>query len=298
MTGTVFDIGYRNYTGHREGRARGRLAVFKDGVRIALGFGRGGRNKILPWFFIGVLAMVGLITAWVAGAANRFAGEGSAERLNLPSHPDLYSITMFITFVFAAVVAPELLCRDKREGTINLYLVRPLTGTDYFFARYLAFLVVMTLALWTPQLILFIGLAGGGSHPGAYIRDHWLDMPKFLLAGLAMSLFATSVAMMTASFTNRRAYASVFLVGLFLISTPFTAGVSEEVGGTVGAWIAMFNLAMIPLHVGDVLFNDTTELTESSPAKIFTNASLIGWWFLWVAVPAAVAWWRYRRLTP
>ena len=31
-------------------------------------------------------------------------------------------------FVFAALVAPELLCRDRREGMINLYLVRPLTG--------------------------------------------------------------------------------------------------------------------------------------------------------------------------
>ena len=34
-------------------------------------------------------------------------------------------------FVFAAVVAPELLCRDRRDGVINLYLVRPLTGSDY-----------------------------------------------------------------------------------------------------------------------------------------------------------------------
>ena len=33
--GTVFDIGYRKYTGVREGRDRSRRAIFKDGVRIA-----------------------------------------------------------------------------------------------------------------------------------------------------------------------------------------------------------------------------------------------------------------------
>ena len=30
--GTVFDIGYQRYTGEREGRSRGRLAIFKDGL--------------------------------------------------------------------------------------------------------------------------------------------------------------------------------------------------------------------------------------------------------------------------
>ena len=39
MTGTVFDIGYRSYTGAREGRGRSRLALFRDGVRASLGLG-------------------------------------------------------------------------------------------------------------------------------------------------------------------------------------------------------------------------------------------------------------------
>ncbi|HEY9519286.1 MAG TPA: hypothetical protein VIQ98_08490, partial [Gemmatimonadales bacterium] len=69
--GTVFDIGYRNYTGVREGKSRSRLAVFKDGLRIAMGLGRGGRAKLLPWLFVGVLASIGLIMALIAGAVER-----------------------------------------------------------------------------------------------------------------------------------------------------------------------------------------------------------------------------------
>ena len=60
-SGTVFDIGYQSYHGLREGRSRGRLAVYKDGLRAALGLGRGGRAKILPWFFIAVLSAIGLV---------------------------------------------------------------------------------------------------------------------------------------------------------------------------------------------------------------------------------------------
>ncbi len=298
MTGTVFDIGYRNYTGVREGRKRSRLAVFKDGVRISLGFGRGGRAKILPWAFIALLSSIGLIMAIVAGAVERLGGPGSAERMNLPSHSDFYGVASIILFLFAAIVGPELLCRDRREGTINLYLVRPLTGTDYVFARWAAFLVVVTAAAWAPQIILFLGLAGGDASPVAYLRLHWLDIPRFLAAGLVMAAYATALALLTAAFTTRRAYASVFLVGLFVITTPFTTGLAEEIGGKVGMWISMFSLTNIPLHVNDLFFGEASDFTEHAPARNFTAASLVSWYFGWVVVPGAVLWWRYRKLTP
>ena len=104
-TGTVFDIGYRNYTGAREGRDRSQRAVFKDGIRIALGFGRPARAKVLPWFFIGVLAFIAIVMALSAGALSRAMGPEAASRL--PSHSDFYGIASIILFVFAAVAAPD-----------------------------------------------------------------------------------------------------------------------------------------------------------------------------------------------
>jgi ABC-2 type transport system permease protein len=296
--GTVFDIGYQRYTGPREGRNRARFAVFKDGVRTALGLGRGARAKILPWFFIAVLASVALIMAMIAGAADRFAGPGAAERLDLPSHSDFYGIASIILFVFAAVVAPELLCRDRREGAINLYLVRPLSGSDYVMARWAAFLTVMAAAAWLPQIILLIGLSMGDPAPAGYLRDNWLDIPRFLAAGLAMAAYTTTLALLTASFTTRRAYASVFLVGLFVITTPFTTGLASEIGDTAGQWISMFNLTNIPVHVNDVIFGEVSEITEHAPAGGFSASVLVGWYFLWTLVPGAILWLRYRRLAP
>jgi len=295
-TGTVFDIGYQRYTDAREGRGRSRRAIFKDGVRIALGLGRGGRAKILPWFFIGVLAVLGLGFALVAGAANRLGGPGTAEKVHLPSHSDYYGIASIILFVFGAVMAPELLCRDKRDGTINLYFVRPITGGDYVIARWAALLAVMTVAAWLPQLLIFLGLSAGDPAPIVYLQQHWIDVPRFLLAGAAMALYVTTLSMLTASFTSRRAYASVFLVGLFVITTPFTVGLAQLIGGKAGQWISMFNLTNIPVHVNDVIFGDVSEITAQAAARKLGSAILVSWYFAWTLIPGAVLWWRYRRL--
>ena len=297
-SGTVFDIGYQRYDGRREGLSRSRRAIFKDGIRIALGLGRGGRAKILPWFFIGVLSFIGLIMALVAGAVDRLGGPGTARKANLPSHADFYGIASIIMFVFAAVVGPELLCRDRRDRVINLYLVRPIGGGDYVAARWLAFLAVMTVAAWLPQIILFLGLSGGDPAPITYLQNHWLDVPRFLLAGLAMAAYATTLALLTASFTTRRAYASVFLVGLFVIMTPFTVPLAQHMGGTAGQWISMFNLTNIPVHVNDVIFGEVSDITENAPARKLGSTILVAWYFVWTVVPAVILWWRYRRLSP
>lgn len=298
MSGTVFDIGYRSYTGVREGRNHARRALFRNGVRIAMGMGRGGRAKILPWIFIGLLAGIGLILALIAGAADRLGGPGTAQRADLPSHADFYGIAALVLILFAALVAPELLCRDRREGTISLYLVRPLTGGDYALTRWAAFLTVMLFAAWLPQFILFLGLSMGDPAPLTYLRTHWLDIPRFLAAGLAMAAYATTLALLTASFTTRRAYASVFLIGLFVITTPFTSGLAQEIEGRAGQWISMFSLTNIPLHVNDIIFGEVSDLTEDAPARAFPAAALVGWYFLWTLVPTGILWWRYRRLSP
>ena len=297
MNGTVFDIGYQRYTGAREGRNRARYAVFKDGVRNALGLGRGGRAKVLPWFFIALLSAIALIMVLVAGAARRLAGPGAAEQMNM-LQANYYGFASMILFVFAALVAPELLCRDRREGTINLYLMRPLTGVDYVVGRWAAFMAVTLAAIWLPQAILFVGLAMDAAEPLTHLVEQWTNVPKFLLAGLAMAAYATTLAMLTASFTTRRAYAAVFLVGLFIVSTPFTMGLSSEIDGPVGQWISMFTLTNIPLHVNDVIFGQPSELTEEAAARELGANILVAWYFAWTLVPGAILLLRYRRLTP
>ena len=294
--GTVFDIGYQPYTGLREGRSRGRRAIFKDGVRTALGFGRGGRAKILPWFCIVALSALGLVFAIVAAAANAMGGPGGAEKAGIPSHSDFNGVASILVFVFAAVVAPDLLSPDKRNGVINLYRVRPITGTDYIVSRWAAFLSVMLVAIWLPQIVLFLGLSGSDPVPWDYLTKHWLDIPRSILAGAAMAVYATNLAMLAASFTTRRAYASVFLVGLFVISAPFTIGISQQIEGAAGIWMSMFTLTNIPVHVNDIIFGKVSEIADRAPALKLGSAVLVAWYFAWTIIPGLILWSRYRKL--
>ena len=294
--GTVFDIGYQRYDGPREGRDRARFAVFKDGVRTALGLGRGPRAKVLPWGFILLLVGIAFIMALVAGAALRLAGPEALEQL--PSHSDFYGIASIFFFVFAAVVAPELLCPDRRDSVINLYLVRPLTGVDYIVARWAAFLFVSLGVAWLPQVVLLAGRLMGNPDPVGYLSANWLDIPRILVSGAAMAAYMTTLSMMVAGFTTRRAYASVFLVGLFIISTPFTTGLAAEMGGAAGQWVSMFNLSNIPVHVNDLIFGEVSGVTSVAPARELPPWLLVGWYAVWVLVPGAILVERYRRLTP
>jgi len=295
-SGTVFDIGYQPYTGVREGRSRGRRAIFKDGVRTALALGRGGRSKILPWFFIVALSALGLIFSIVAAAANAMGGAGAAENAGIPSHSDFYGIASILVFVFAAVVGPDLLSPDKRDGVLSLYRVRPITGTDYIASRWAAFLSVMLVALWVPQIVLFLGLSGSDPVPMDYVTKNWLDIPRFILAGAAMAVYATTLAMLAASFTTRRAYASVFLVGLFVISAPFTVGMSQEIDPAAGQWVSMFTLTSIPVHVNDIIFGEVSEISDMAPARELGSAVLVGWYFAWTVIPGLILSSRYRKL--
>jgi ABC-2 type transport system permease protein len=239
---------------------------------------------------------IAFIMALVAGAALRLAGPEALD--GLPSHSDFYGIASIFLLVFAAVVGPEMLCPDRRDGVISLYLVRPLTGTDYVAARWLAFLTVSLFVAWLPQIVLLVGRVMGNPDPVGYLRTNWLDVPRILVSGAAIAAYTTTLALVVAAFTTRRAYAAVFLVGLFVVSTPFTAGLSTEIEGPVGQWISMFNLSNIPVHVNDIVFGEVSDVTSVAPARELPAWLLVAWYFAWVLIPGTVLWGRYRRLSP
>ena len=60
----------------------------------------------------------------------------------------------------------------------------------------------------------------------------------------------------------------------------------------------MFTLSNIPVHVNDVIFGDTSEITEEALSHELGCEILVAWYFLWTLVPAAILWWRYRRMAP
>ena len=293
-TGRIFDIGFRRYEGPREGRRRAVLAIYKDGLRAALGLGRGGRAKIVPWLFIAASLIPALVLALLAGAVNRLAPDFDPST-DLPSHADFYGITSIVLLVFGALVGAELFCPDRRTRLISLYLVRPLRPTDYAMARWLALFTVMLAATWLPQIVLLAGLVLGASDPGSYLADHWLDVPRFLLSGLALAAYVATLAAFVASFTTRRAYAAAFLVGVFVVSAAVVAGATDALAVDTGRWVALLSVRGIPLYINDLVFGGESSGSVHA-AQALPSGVTVAWYLIVVGACAGGVLWRYRRL--
>lgn len=289
--GEVFDLGYRHYDGPREGRTGARRALWKNGLRTALGLGRGGRAKILPGLFVFALLITALILALLAANLDRLTGMDL-----IPSHSDYYGIVSIILMIFAAIIAPELLCSDRRDGAISLYLVRPLTPTDYVLGRWLAFFTLTLAILYLGQIFMLVGLTLGAAEPLTHLRENWLDIPRFLGAGFAVALFTTTIPMAVASFTTRRAYAAAFVIGLYMISSAVAGSLSYTLPEESGRWVAMLTLGNVPIHINDLIFNETSSVTAQDLANNVPAAARVLWYVILTLGPGLILCRRYRSI--
>ena len=313
--GEIFDLGYRGYDGPREGRVRAYKALWVNGVRTALGIGRSWGAKVMPALLLVAVispALVAVIVASLAGPED------------IISHSDYYGIVSIVLLLFSAIVAPELLCPDRRDRVLGLYLVRPLTTTDYVASRWLAFLSVTLPLVLAGQVVLFVGLTLAASDPVQYVEDNWLDVPRFLLAGLVVAVYTTTVPLAVSAFTPRRAYAAALVIGVFIISlavigaltspAPFSGdcerviqnGVvvrdtcpdDEYMTGDAAKWYALLSLAEVPTFVNNRIFDVEIESGQgsASAADELPAAVPIVWYVLLTSALGVALWWRYRRI--
>ena len=319
--GEVFDLGYQHYDGPREGRTRARKTLWMNGIRTALGLGRGSVAKVLPVLLF-VAVMIPAVVVVIIGSV-----VGTSE--DLLDHAEYYQIVSVILVLFSAIIAPELLCSDRRNGVINLYLVRPLTTNDYIGARWLAFFSVTLALVLFGQAVLLLGLTLAADKPLDYLKDNWLDIPRFLLAGVVVAAFVTTLPMAVSAFTTRRAYAAAFVIAVFILSAPIGEILSEcgehrgavrieaqrgpaEIGeqpgpipiietceprtGEAGKWFALINIPQVPMHVNDLIFDVDTENRTNRVVWDLPDIVPVAWYLLFLGGPAFALWRRYREI--
>lgn len=318
--GQLFDLGYQRYEGPREGRTRARKALFVNGIRTCFGLGRGAMAKILPILFFGAVMAPAIVFIIIAATTERLIGVP----LDIPGHADYYEIVSLVLLLFSAVIAPELLCPDRRSGVITLYLVRSLTFSDYVLGRWLAFFVVSLLFIYTGQVVLMVGLTMSATEPLEYLRDNWADILRFLAAGLVIAVMTTTIPLAAASFTTRRVYASAFVIGLWLITasaagilvdgfedtetrTETRNGVTISTSSTtnnallddteIAPLVGLLDIGSAPIHISDVIFDkkDNDNAVMQQVAKL-PMIVVVLWYIVIVGVPGYLLWNRYRRL--
>jgi ABC-2 type transport system permease protein len=280
--GEVFDLGYQHYIGARTGRWTRRRAIWRDGVRISLGLGRGTGAKIAPWLLLG-LALVPMLVLVVVAA---FVGPATdPDDFELPSYGDYYEWAMVPLGLFAAVVAPLLICPDRRDGVLALYAARPITPLDYVGARWAAFLTVALSAAWLPEAVLFTWNALDAPSPGTFLTDNWDVVPRFLLAGAVVAVVLSTLALLVATFTTRRAYAAVATLAVLFIGSALGAIAEGDFSGGAADAVSLVSLPQALTDAVHWIFGDEVD-------RPMSGAVAFGWLLGLTAVLGA---WLVRR---
>jgi ABC-2 type transport system permease protein len=304
--GEVFDLGYQRYDGPREGRMRARKALWTNGIRTALGISRGARSKIMPILFFGAVmtpAVIVILMASVLGLTEDLWGRG-----------EYFAWIILPIILFSAIIAPELLCPDRRDRVLHLYLVRPLTTDDYVIGRWLAFFTISLILVYAGQLVLFLGFTLAADEPFQYLQDNWLDVPRFMAVGFLIAAFTTTIPLAVASFTPRKAYAAGFVIALFVVSSAAAAiltecddenwdggepsGECEPLTGENAKWFDLINVGFVPIAVGDLIFDEK----DKSPldVRLYDTRGgewiVVSWYLFLVLGPALLLLYKYRRV--
>ena len=282
----IFDLGYHGYEGERTGRWSRRRAIWRDGVRIALGLGRGASAKIAPWLLIGI-ALVPAVVIVVIAAFVGTATAGDDSGIDIPSYAEYYNFAIAPLSLFAAIVAPNLTCSDRRDGVLALYAARPISPLDYVASRWAAFLSVALTVAWAPEVVLFVWNALDARNTGTWLTDNWDILPRSLLAAVVLAASLTTLALLAASFTNRRAYAAIGMLAAFFIGSAVGHIAERDFSGRVSDVLSLVGLPRVILATVHWIFADP--LDNPPPLSGAVNA-------LWLAaLTVALAGWLLVR---
>lgn len=256
-TGSIYDLGYRRYSGPRLGRSHAIRSLLAHSFRSSYGIGRGARAKIAPVTFgaIGLLpavALVGILTI-----ASRFGEEAEALLLGEApiSYESYFSLMTIPLILFCAAQAPELFGRDQRHGVLSLYFARALRRSDYAIARLAGFILAVALLQLLPNVVMFLGRVLVSPDIVEGFRREATSIPPALAQIALSSSLMGGLAMVVSAFTPRRAYATAGIIALFLIPS-IVAGVVTGLGSSgIGPWLTLLSPTSVLDGTNAVLFD-------------------------------------------
>ena len=208
--GEVFDRGYARYDGPRLGRRGAYGALVLYSIKRALGIKKSWTAKIIPILlysaaFVPVIVMISIL-AFVPTA-------------DIASYADYYGIIFVVEGVFAAMIAPEMLCGDRRENVLPLYFSRAIKRSDYIIAKILATAALTLTIAAPPPILLWLGRQFLADSPLSAMAHHLDDLGKVLLVSTSLSFYLGALALTVSSFTGRKSIAVAVTVIGFSISS-------------------------------------------------------------------------------
>jgi ABC-2 type transport system permease protein len=280
----LFDLGYRRYDGVRERPARAILTLAVFTMRRVLGLGRGARHKVLPAITLGIAFLPAFVSVAVASIVDSLRPD------ELISYGDYMFIIGSALALFAALVAPEALCPDRRTGMLGLYLAGPLDRNRYLLAKAVGVVAVMLLITVGPLLFMLAAfvLAGFGPSVG--------ETPELLLrifaAGIATALLDASLAMAVSSFTTRRAAAAVGVVLVLSVPVSVVRAAIDSTGAPNE--LDLFSFPFVAADLAYRIFGEQPD--DNAPVEALSTWVVVGGLGAAIAAGALLCWFRYRRI--
>jgi len=263
----ILDRGYRKYDGPRTGvRGAVRAVVVHSGQR-ALGMRRSIWAKVLPVATIGFAYLPAIVFVGIIALFPRSDVASEA----LPSYGDYYGFIIAAIMVFVALVAPEVLCTDRRTGMLGVYLAAPLDRDTYLFAKAVAIASVLSIVCLGPPLLMLIANVLQSTGPDG-AGDIALTFLRVLTTGVVETLLFTGITMGVTSLTDRKAVAAAAIILLFLISISMTS-IFVDTGSPDGVYA--FAPTLLGLELAPRVHGEPTVIMSSVPS--------ITVWVAWAA---------------
>ncbi len=159
--------------------------------------------------------------------------------------------------------------------------------------------------------MLWLGLVLSASDPAEYLRENWLDIPRILGAGLVVAVFLATAPLAVSAFTDRRAYAAAFVIGLFIISATVSGALTactesgrsgeceQRVTGGAAKWLSLVSVGEAPTMVNDIIFgkddpgsgNGDSDVSDELPRPV-----PVLWYALLTCGLGTLLWRRYERI--
>jgi ABC-2 type transport system permease protein len=247
--GAVYDRGYRPYDGPRGERGAAMLALYKASIRRALGLRRSWRQKVAPFVLLAVVTVPAIVNVGV-GYVTR---DRVANRIEIVNYRDYVGVSSAL-LLFVAIVAPDVMCPDRRQHVLPLMFARPLTGVDYVIAKVGAIGSILVAFSLLPQMVLYVGNMLVSDSALDYLRGHLDILWKVPVAVLLLSVYYAVVGVAISSLTDRRIVAGACVIGLFLVTSIAAGILVGDFRREGGSLAAVLNILALPLYLRDVVF--------------------------------------------
>lgn len=287
--GAVYDRGYRPYEGPRGRRGAATFALYKASMRRALGLRRAWRQKVAPFVLLAVVTIPAIVNVGIG-----YVTRDQAVRIEIITYRNYVGVSSAL-LLFVALVAPDVICPDRRQRVLPLMFARPLIGRDYVAAKIGSIMTILFLFSFLPQVVLFVGNMLVSNSAFDYVTDHLAVLWQVPVAVVVLSLQYAVIGVALSSLTDRRIVAGASIIGLFLV-TSIAAGVivGEDAGRNGGSPAALINVLALPLYLRDVVF-----LGHVDPGGSLNGTAGGGWlalvaYVLVISAGVAVLLRRYR----